>query len=162
MSEGLNRVILLGHVGAEPDLRYTASGTAVLNLRLATNESFFDRNREMQERTDWHQVGVWGARAEGLSKVLSKGACILVEGGLRTSSYDKDGVKRYKTEVHAKEICLASRRPQPKPQPQPAAEEIADEALAQIGAATLRNGGVPCVEPVLIGADGEPVDELPD
>lgn len=111
MSEGLNRVILLGHLGADPDLRYTATGTAVLNLRMATNESFVDRNKETQERTDWHQVVVWGARAEGLSKILMKGTCLLVEGGLRTSSYEKDGTKRYKTEIHAREICLAGRRP---------------------------------------------------
>jgi single-strand DNA-binding protein len=111
MSEGLNRVILLGRLGADPELRYTAGGTAVLNMRLATNESFVDRNKELQERTDWHQVVVWGARAEGLSKILMKGACLLIEGGLRTSSYEKDGAKRYKTEIHAREICLAGRRP---------------------------------------------------
>jgi single-strand DNA-binding protein len=111
MSEGLNRVILLGRLGADPELRYTTGGTAVLNMRLATNESFVDRNKELQERTDWHQVVVWGARAEGLSKILMKGACLLIEGGLRTSSYEKDGSKRYKTEIHAREICLAGRRP---------------------------------------------------
>lgn len=159
MSEGLNRVILLGHIGADPELRYTASGAPVLNLRLATNESYVDRSREVQERTDWHQVVIWGARAEGLAKVLGKGACILVEGSLRTSSYEKDGTKRYKTEVHAREICLAGRRPQP--QPQAAADHLADEALAQLGAATLRNGTAVRAEAVLIGPDGEPIDELP-
>jgi single-strand DNA-binding protein len=161
MSEGLNRVILLGHIGADPDLRYTASGAPVLNLRLATNETYVDRSREVQVRTDWHQVVIWGARAEGLAKVLAKGACILVEGSLRTSSYEKDGSKRYKTEVHAREICLASRRPQPQPQPQPAVDNLPDEALAQIGAATLRNGTAVRAEAVLVGPDGEPIDELP-
>lgn len=111
MSEGLNRVILLGRLGADPELRYTTGGTAVLNMRLATNESFVDRNKELQERTDWHQVVVWGARAEGLSKILMKGTCLLIEGGIRTSSYEKDGTKRYKTEIHAREVCLAGRRP---------------------------------------------------
>jgi single-strand DNA-binding protein len=69
-----------------------------------------DKNKEVQERTEWHSVIVWGARAEGLAKLLAKGTCVLVEGGLRTSSYEKDGVKRYKTEIHASEICLTGRR----------------------------------------------------
>jgi single-strand DNA-binding protein len=110
MGDGLNRVILLGNLGADPELRYTTGGTAVLNLRLATNETFVDKNKERQERTDWHQVVVWGAQAESLSKMLSKGTCVLVEGGLRTSSYEKDGTKRYKTEVYAREVCLTSGR----------------------------------------------------
>jgi single-strand DNA-binding protein len=139
MSEGLNRVILLGHLGADPELRYTTGGTAVLNMRLATNESFLDRNKELQERTDWHQVVVWGARAEGLSKILMKGACLLIEGGLRTSSYEKDGTKRYKTEIHAKEICLAGRRsaasaPLPDEEPQErSAPPSADRTTAGAG-----------------------------
>lgn len=108
MSDGLNRVVLLGNLGADPELRYTASGTAVLNLRLATSESYLDANKERQERTEWHTVVVWGARGEGLSKILKKGDRILIEGGLRTSSYeDREGVKRYKTEVHATNVVLA-------------------------------------------------------
>ncbi len=110
MSDGLNRVILLGNLGADPELRYTAAGLPVLNLRLATNESFVDRNKEVQQRTEWHTVVIFGARAEGLSRLLTKGLGVLVEGGLRTSSYEKDGARRYKTEVHAREICIASRR----------------------------------------------------
>jgi single-strand DNA-binding protein len=136
MNEGLNRVILLGHLGGDPELRYTAGGTAVLNLRMATNESFVDRNREMQERTDWHQVVVWGSRAEGLSKILMKGSCLLVEGGLRTSSYEKDGTKRYKTEIHAREICLAGRRPGAAA----SATDLEEEPLGRAaGPATQRN-----------------------
>jgi single-strand DNA-binding protein len=114
MGDGLNRVILLGNLGADPELRYTANNTAVLSLRIATNESFLDKNREVHERTDWHSVVIWGARAEALARTLTKGTCVLVEGGLRTSSYEKDGIKRYKTEVHAKEICIASRRAAPQ------------------------------------------------
>src|SRR5690606_35709928 len=88
MAEGLNRVILLGNLGADPELRMTGGGTAVLKLRLATSESYLDRNKQRQERTEWHRVVVWGRRAEGLGKVLNKGDRILVEGSLRTSSYD--------------------------------------------------------------------------
>jgi single-strand DNA-binding protein len=108
---GMNRVILLGNLGTDPELRYTAAGIAVLNLRLATNESFFDKNKEPQERTEWHSIVVWGTRAEALSKTLNKGACVLVEGGLRTSSFEKDGGgRRYKTEVYAREVVLVGRR----------------------------------------------------
>ncbi|MDC0743237.1 single-stranded DNA-binding protein [Polyangium mundeleinium] len=114
MSDGMNRVVLLGNLGADPELRYAGSGTAVLQFRMATNESFLDRNRELTERTEWHNVVVFGPRAEGLARVLGKGSCVLVEGTLRTSSYEKDGQKRYKTEVHARDICLAG-GPSPAP-----------------------------------------------
>jgi single-strand DNA-binding protein len=103
-------VILLGNLGADPDLRYTAAGSAVLSLRLATNESWVDKNKEPQERTEWHTVVIWGARAEGLARVLAKGSGVLVEGTLRTSTYEKDGQKRYRTEVYAREICLTGKR----------------------------------------------------
>ncbi len=108
MSEGLNKVILLGNLGADPELRMTNGGQAVLKLRLATSETYLDKNKVRQERTEWHSVVIWGARAEGLAKILSKGSRLLVEGGLRTTSYDdKDGNKRYKTEVNATNIILS-------------------------------------------------------
>ena len=110
MAEGLNRVMLLGNLGADPELRYTQSGQAVLNMRLATTESYLDKNKVRQERTDWHNVVLWGKRGEALAKFLTKGTTIFVEGGLRTSSYDdKEGNKRYKTEIHANNIILAGR-----------------------------------------------------
>ena len=110
MAEGLNRVMLLGNLGADPELRFTQSGQAVLNMRLATTESYLDRNKVRQERTDWHNVVLWGKRGEALAKFLTKGTTIFVEGGLRTSSYDdKEGNKRYKTEIHATNIILAGR-----------------------------------------------------
>jgi single-strand DNA-binding protein len=107
MAEGLNRVILLGNLGADPELKMTGGGTAVLKLRLATSESYLDRNKQRQERTEWHRVVIWGRRAEALGKILSKGDRLLVEGSLRTSSYDdKDGNKRYTTEVIASNVVL--------------------------------------------------------
>ncbi len=107
MAEGLNRVMLLGNLGADPELRMTSGGQAVLKLRLATSETYLDRNRQRQERTEWHNVVVWGKRAEALSKIISKGTRIFVEGGLRTSSYDdREGNKRYRTEIVASNILL--------------------------------------------------------
>ena len=107
MAEGMNRVLLVGNLGADPELRFTQAGQAVLNVRLATTERYMDREKNWQERTDWHAVVVWGKRAEALAKILRKGGQIAVEGGLRTSSYDdRDGNKRYKTEVHASNVVL--------------------------------------------------------
>ena len=107
MAEGLNRVMLLGNLGADPELRMTSGGQAVLKLRLATSETYLDKNRARQERTEWHNVVIWGKRAEALSKIISKGTRIFVEGGLRTSSYDdREGNKRYRTEVVASNILL--------------------------------------------------------
>ncbi len=107
MSDGLNRATLLGNLGAEPELRFTQNGGAVLNLRLATTTSYLDRDKQRQERTDWHAVVVWGKRAEALAKILTKGSRLYVEGSIQTSSYEKNGEKRYKTEINASEIILA-------------------------------------------------------
>jgi single-strand DNA-binding protein len=110
MAEGLNRVMLLGNLGADPELRVTPGGQAVLKLRLATNESYMDRNNVRQERTEWHRVTVWGRRAEALGKILAKGDSLFVEGRIQTSSYEKNGEKRYSTEVVANNIVLAGGR----------------------------------------------------
>ncbi|MBX3127420.1 MAG: single-stranded DNA-binding protein [Polyangiaceae bacterium] len=108
MAEGLNRVLLLGNLGADPELRTTSGGQAVLKMRLATTESYVDKNRVRQERTEWHNVVVWGRRAEALGKFLTKGSRLFIEGGLRTSSYDdRDGNKRYRTEIVASNVILA-------------------------------------------------------
>lgn len=110
MAEGLNRVMLLGNLGADPELRVTPGGQAVLKLRLATNESYVDRNNVRQDRTEWHRVTVWGRRAEALGKILQKGDSLFVDGRLQTSSYEKNGEKRYSTEVVANNVLLPGGR----------------------------------------------------
>lgn len=121
MSGGLNRVLLLGNLGQDPELRQTSGSGWVCKLRLATSESYLDRNRVRQERTEWHTVTIWGKRGEALAKILSKGSRVLIEGGLRTSSYDdRDGNKRYTTEVVAHNVVLCgggSRRSSSSSQP---------------------------------------------
>jgi single-strand DNA-binding protein len=109
MAEGLNRVMLLGNLGADPELRVTGGGQAILKLRLATTETYMDKSNTRQERTEWHSVTLFGKRAEALGKMLTKGERVFVEGRLETSSYEKDGEKRYRTEVVASNIVLNGR-----------------------------------------------------
>ncbi len=112
MANGLNQVTLFGNLGADPELRHTQSGTSVLKFRLATSESYLDRNKVRQERTEWHSVVVWGRRAEALASMLSRGSKVLVCGSIRTRSWEDDsGQKRYMTEINANEIILAGSRP---------------------------------------------------
>ncbi len=109
MAEGLNKVMLLGNLGADPELRVTPGGQSILKLRLATTESYLDKGGTRQERTDWHSITVWGKRGEALSKILAKGSSIFVEGRIQTSSYEKNGEKRYRTDIVANNIILAGR-----------------------------------------------------
>ena len=110
MTTGFNRVTLLGNLGAEPEYRNTPSGHSVLTFNLATNEVFFDKEKNKQERTEWHRIVMFGNRATALSRVLTKGSPVLVEGRIQTSSYEKDGIKRYKTEIIASDLCFAQGR----------------------------------------------------
>lgn len=103
----MNKVLLLGSLGADPDLRFTQGGQAVLHLRMATNESYLDKDKVRRERCDWHSIVVWGKRGEALAKILAKGSGIFVEGSIRTSSYeDRDGAKKYRTEIIANNVIL--------------------------------------------------------
>lgn len=110
MASGLNKVMLLGNLGAEPELRVTPGGQAVLKMRLATTETYLDRNNERKEVTTWHSISLWGRRGEALAKFLSKGERIFIEGSIRTSTYEKDNEKRYRTEIVASNVILCGGR----------------------------------------------------
>lgn len=111
MSNGLNRVILIGNLGQDPELRYTPSGQVRLTMRLATTETYRNRDNEKKERTDWHHVIVWGKRGEALNKLIVRGDRVGVEGRIQTRSYeDSEGKKRYWTEVIASNILLLGPR----------------------------------------------------
>lgn len=100
MSRGINKVILVGNLGADPETRYTASGTAITEIRIATSEAWKDKaTGEQQERTEWHRITFFGKLAEIAAEYLKKGGQVYVEGKIRTEEYEKDGVKRYSTKV---------------------------------------------------------------
>lgn len=98
---GVNKVILIGNLGADPELRYTASGTAVAKFRIATNEVYNDRQGNRQERTEWHRITAWGKLAEICGQYLSKGRQVYIEGRIRSDTWEQDGVKRYSYEIVA-------------------------------------------------------------
>ena len=102
----INKVILIGNLGADPELKYTPSSRALCNLRVATTEVFKDKSGVKQERTEWHRVTVWGDQAENCSKYLAKGRSVYIEGKLQTRSYDKEGQKHYATDVVADRVVF--------------------------------------------------------
>ncbi len=108
---GVNKVILIGNLGADPDLRHTPSGTAVANLRLATTEVFSNREGEKNKRTEWHRIVVFGRLAEICGQYLKKGRQIYIEGRLQTREWeDKNGDKRYTTEIVATNMTMLGGR----------------------------------------------------
>jgi len=97
---GVNKVILIGNLGANPEMRFTQGGQAVANLRIATSERWTDRNGQKQETTEWHRVVLFGKQADLAKQYLTKGREVLIEGSLRTRQWqDKEGQKRFTTEV---------------------------------------------------------------
>ena len=164
MAEGLNRVMLLGNLGQDPELRSTPGGQSVLKLRLATTERYLDANKAWQERTEWHSVVVWGKRGEALHRILAKGSTIFIEGGLRTSSYEKDGVKRYSTEVVAQNVILTGGRGAKSGQPgddfDPAPPRSAARPAPARGPAPAAGGAPPPADDFGYDSGGND-DEIP-
>jgi single-strand DNA-binding protein len=110
---GVNKVILIGNLGRDPEVRYTQGGAAVANFTLATNEVWTDKGGERQERTEWHRIVVWGKQAEIVREHLSKGKQVYVEGSLQTRQWDdREGNKRTTTEVKALKVVMLG-RPEP-------------------------------------------------
>ncbi|HWF97668.1 MAG TPA: single-stranded DNA-binding protein [Steroidobacteraceae bacterium] len=112
MARGVNKVILIGHLGADPETRAMPSGSSVANLRIATTESWRDKQSgEQQERTEWHRVALFGRLAEIASEYLRKGSQVYIEGSLRTRKWqDKQGQERYSTEIVGNEMQMLGGR----------------------------------------------------
>lgn len=108
---GLNKVILIGNLGRDPELRYTQGGQAVANFTLATTESITKRDGEREDRTEWHRIVAWGKLAEICGEYLSKGKQIYLEGRIQTREWeDKEGNKRWTTEIVARNMQMLGRR----------------------------------------------------
>ena len=107
----VNKTIILGRLGKDPELRRTPSGQAVVELRVATDESWNDQQGQRQERTEWHSIVVWGRQAENCERYLTKGREVFVEGRIQTREYtDKDNNKRYRTEIVADRVQFVGGR----------------------------------------------------
>jgi single-strand DNA-binding protein len=143
----VNKVILVGNLGRDAELRYTPGGAPVATLNMATTEVWNDKGGQRQERTEWHRVVLWGKTAESLSEYLTKGKQIYVEGRLQTRKWeDKDGKERYTTEVRGDRVVLLS-----------GGAGAGGGARQQSRAAGGAMGGHGADEPM-----GEPVSELTD
>ena len=112
MSSSVNKVILIGRLGKDPEIRSTPQGTTVAKFTMATDERFTDRNGEKQERTEWHNIVAWAKLAEICGQYLKKGKLVYIEGQLRTDSWDdkESGQKRYRTEIVAQNMQMLDRR----------------------------------------------------
>ena len=107
MARSLNKVMLLGNLGSDPETRFSTGGTAITNFNIATTRRWRDqRSEEWREETDWHRVVCFGRNAEIASEYLSKGRQVYVEGDLRTSSWERDGQRRERTEIHVQQLIL--------------------------------------------------------
>jgi single-strand DNA-binding protein len=114
----------MGNLGQTPELRTTQSGQSVLSMRMATNERYKNNDGEWVDRAEWHSIVVWGKRAEALSKILSKGSPLLIEGRLQTRKWeDKEGNTRYTTEIVAREVLLQGRKGDGNGPPPPGDED---------------------------------------
>src|SRR5690554_2419740 len=111
MSRSVNKVTLIGTVGRDPEMRYTPGGSAIANFSLATNESYNDKNTGQRvENTEWHRIVAFGKLAEIIQQYVKKGGKLYIEGKLRTNEWEKDGIKRYSTDIIANEIDRKSTR----------------------------------------------------
>jgi len=110
MATSLNKALVLGRLGADPELRYTSGGNAVCNFNVATSRIWKDKAGDKQEETDWHKITVWGKTAEACKEYLVKGQRVHVEGAMQTDVWeDRDGHKRYTTKVVAKTVIFLDR-----------------------------------------------------
>lgn len=120
----VNKVILVGNLGRDPEIRYTQTGTPVTNFTMATSERWTDPSGEKREKTEWHRIVVWGKQAEVAAEYLRKGRQVYIEGSLQTREWtDREGNKRYTTEVRAQRLQLLGRPDDRQGQATPAAEE---------------------------------------
>jgi single-strand DNA-binding protein len=148
MAEGLNKAILIGNLGADPELRYTQNNRPVLKFRIATTESYVTESGERKETTYWHSVVMWGKRGEALSKILTKGMRVYVEGRIENREYEKDGIKRWSTDINALNLILVDGRRE--------GAGAGTNAGPATSAPARNNGGAPARAPAKRSGPAEP------
>ena len=127
---GVNKVTLVGNLGADPELRHTTAGTSVANFRVATSEHC-TRDGESHQRTEWHRIVCWGNLAQNCAKYLAKGRQVLIEGRLQTRSYERDGVKRFTTEIVATNVqFLGTSKAKSEPATSPDEADLPSDMLS--------------------------------
>jgi single-strand DNA-binding protein len=149
MSRSINKVILVGNVGKDPEVKYTPSGTPVAKFSLATNEKYKDRSDEWQERVEWHNVVAWQRLAEIVGEYVNKGSKLYIEGKLHTSSWEdkQSGEKRHRTEIVALDLVLLDPAPnnseQDRSEGRPQRTQQAEREPAYAGAAAIIEENIP-------------------
>ena len=120
----LNKVIIIGRIGKDPEIRHTQSGQAVATLSVATDESYKDQSGQKVEKTEWHKIVVWGKQADFVANYLTKGRMVYVEGKLETRKWqDQSGQDRYSTEIKAVTVQALDKKPDGQPAPQQPAQQ---------------------------------------
>lgn len=154
MARGINKVILVGNLGNDPDVRNTNSGGVITTISVATSEAWKDKNGDLQERTEWHRVKFFGRLAEVAAEYLKKGAQVYIEGSLRTEKYtDKAGVEKYATDVIAAELQMLGR---------PAGQQGGGDRPASSSAPARTGGGYGSPRPQQGSAPARSNDPFPD
>jgi single-strand DNA-binding protein len=149
---GVNKVILIGHLGKDPELRYTPGGQPTASFSLATSERWNDKNGQRQERTEWHNIVAWGKLAELANQYLKKGRPVYIEGRINTRSWDdRDGNKKYKTEIVANSIQFLG---QGGGSPSGAGDSTG-------GQESVSSGAMPVAEPMPVEQGPVAEEELP-
>jgi single-strand DNA-binding protein len=142
MAKSVNKVILVGNVGQDPEVKYTASGVPVAKLSLATNERFKDKNDAWQDRTEWHSVVAWQRLAEIVGEYVHKGSKLYIEGKLQTSTWEdkQSGERKYRTEIVARDIVLLGSRDSGD---EGSPERSSDESNAEAAASGIGDSEIP-------------------
>lgn len=139
----INKVILVGNVGKDPEVRYLDNGTAVASFPLATSENYKDKEGNRQSRTEWHNIVLWRGLAEVAEKYVKKGNPLYIEGKIRSRSYDdKDGVKKYFTEIYADQMQMLGSKPS-NGDSAPASAPVSEESSSQAPAEPLETDDLP-------------------
>lgn len=141
---GINKAIIVGRLGQDPEVRYTPDGTAVANFSVATSEAWTDKQTgEKKERTEWHRIVAWRRLGEICGEYLSKGRQVYVEGKLQTRSWEKDGVTRYTTEIVATDVQFLGSRDDNMVGGRPVRNQVADQGYPEPPMADTQDDDIP-------------------